>query len=45
MDDLGNPNDKDRPFQRRGLLLGDVQSGKLPHIQLYVIKRQMPIIK
>lgn len=28
MDDLGNPNDKDRPFQRRGLLLGDVQSGK-----------------
>ena len=28
MDDLGNPNDHDRPFQRRGLLLGDVQSGK-----------------
>ena len=28
MDDLGNPNDKNRPFQRRGLLLGDVQSGK-----------------
>lgn len=28
MDDLGNPNDKGRPFQRRGLLLGDVQSGK-----------------
>lgn len=27
MDDLGNPKD-DRPFQRRGLLLGDVQSGK-----------------
>lgn len=27
MDDLGNPND-DKPFQRRGLLLGDVQSGK-----------------
>ncbi len=28
MDDLGDPNDKNRPFQRRGLLLGDVQSGK-----------------
>lgn len=28
MDDLGDPNDKKRPFQRRGLLLGDVQSGK-----------------
>ena len=28
MDDLGNPKDHDRPFQRRGLLLGDVQSGK-----------------
>ena len=28
MDDLGNPKDKGRPFQRRGLLLGDVQSGK-----------------
>ena len=28
MDDLGNPNDHSRPFQRRGLLLGDVQSGK-----------------
>lgn len=27
MDDLGDPNDL-RPFQRRGLLLGDVQSGK-----------------
>lgn len=28
MDDLGNPKDNKRPFQRRGLLLGDVQSGK-----------------
>lgn len=28
MDDLGNPTDVNRPFQRRGLLLGDVQSGK-----------------
>lgn len=28
MDDLGNPKDHSRPFQRRGLLLGDVQSGK-----------------
>lgn len=28
MDDLGNPKDSSRPFQRRGLLLGDVQSGK-----------------
>lgn len=28
MDDLGNPKDHNRPFQRRGLLLGDVQSGK-----------------
>lgn len=28
MDDLGNPKDHTRPFQRRGLLLGDVQSGK-----------------
>ena len=28
MDDLGNPKDHDRQFQRRGLLLGDVQSGK-----------------
>lgn len=28
MDDLGNPKDSKRPFQRRGLLLGDVQSGK-----------------
>ena len=28
MDDLGNPKDHIRPFQRRGLLLGDVQSGK-----------------
>lgn len=28
MDDLGNPNDHDRVFQRRGLLVGDVQSGK-----------------
>ena len=28
MDDLGNPKDHKRPFQRRGLLLGDVQSGK-----------------
>lgn len=28
MDDLGNPKDYSRPFQRRGLLLGDVQSGK-----------------
>ena len=28
MDDLGNPLDRERPFQRRGLLLGDVQSGK-----------------
>ena len=28
MDDLGNPRDHSRPFQRRGLLLGDVQSGK-----------------
>lgn len=28
MDDLGNPKDTARPFQRRGLLLGDVQSGK-----------------
>lgn len=28
MDDLGNPQDHDRSFQRRGLLLGDVQSGK-----------------
>ena len=28
MDDLGNPKDHARPFQRRGLLLGDVQSGK-----------------
>lgn len=28
MDDLGNPNDPSRAFQRRGLLLGDVQSGK-----------------
>ena len=28
MDDLGNPKDPARPFQRRGLLLGDVQSGK-----------------
>ena len=27
MDDLGDPN-SDSPFQRRGLLLGDVQSGK-----------------
>lgn len=28
MDDLGDPKDHDRQFQRRGLLLGDVQSGK-----------------
>ena len=28
MDDLGDPKDSARPFQRRGLLLGDVQSGK-----------------
>lgn len=28
MDDLGNPKDPTHPFQRRGLLLGDVQSGK-----------------
>lgn len=28
MDNLGNPRDVSRPFQRRGLLLGDVQSGK-----------------
>ena len=28
MDNLGNPTDRIRPFQRRGLLLGDVQSGK-----------------
>lgn len=28
MDDLGDPTDHNRPFQRRGLLLGDVQSGK-----------------
>lgn len=28
MNDLGNPKDPARPFQRRGLLLGDVQSGK-----------------
>ena len=28
MDDLGNPKDVSRQFQRRGLLLGDVQSGK-----------------
>lgn len=28
MDDLGDPQDRTRPFQRRGLLLGDVQSGK-----------------
>ena len=28
MDDLGDPMDHARPFQRRGLLLGDVQSGK-----------------
>lgn len=28
MDDLGDPLDHDRVFQRRGLLLGDVQSGK-----------------
>lgn len=28
MDDLGNPQDTQHPFQRRGLLLGDVQSGK-----------------
>lgn len=28
MDDLGNPNDHERRFQRRGLLVGDVQSGK-----------------
>ena len=28
MDDLGDPNDHERQFQRRGLLLGDVQSGK-----------------
>lgn len=28
MDNLGNPKDTSRPFQRRGLLLGDVQSGK-----------------
>lgn len=28
MDELGNPKDKRRPFQRRGLLMGDVQSGK-----------------
>lgn len=28
MDDLGNPQDQTHPFQRRGLLLGDVQSGK-----------------
>ena len=28
MDDLGDPKDYDRQFQRRGLLLGDVQSGK-----------------
>lgn len=28
MDDLGNPKDPLHPFQRRGLLLGDVQSGK-----------------
>lgn len=27
MDDLGNPT-QEKPFQRRGLLLGDVQSGK-----------------
>lgn len=28
MDDLGNPKDSTHSFQRRGLLLGDVQSGK-----------------
>ena len=28
MDLLGNPNDRSKAFQRRGLLLGDVQSGK-----------------
>lgn len=28
MDNLGNPRDVSRPFQRRGLLLGDVQSWK-----------------
>lgn len=28
MDDLGDPTNKKRYFQRRGLLLGDVQSGK-----------------
>jgi hypothetical protein len=28
MDRLGNPNDVKHPFQRRGLLMGDVQSGK-----------------
>lgn len=28
MDDLGDPKDHERQFQRRGLLLGDVQSGK-----------------
>lgn len=28
MDDLGNPKNPTHPFQRRGLLLGDVQSGK-----------------
>ena len=28
MDDLGDPMDYNRQFQRRGLLLGDVQSGK-----------------
>ena len=28
MDDLGNFNDHERRFQRRGLLVGDVQSGK-----------------
>lgn len=28
MDDLGNPQKQNKLFQRRGLLLGDVQSGK-----------------
>ena len=28
MDNLGDPKDHERQFQRRGLLLGDVQSGK-----------------
>ena len=28
LDDLGDPTKPNKPFQRRGLLLGDVQSGK-----------------